>query len=93
MDDQKLKEIKYKVGKIASSMKKIEDAAHSEIKNHDDYLQVCGAMLAVCRNMAPKVGAKKFPGTSVGFQQAQKTAKATGQQMTMRKGGKVKKRS
>jgi hypothetical protein len=43
--------------------------------------------------MAPKVGAKKFPGTSVGFQQAQKTAKATGQKMTMRKGGKVKKRS
>ena len=43
--------------------------------------------------MAPKVGAKKFPGTSAGFQQAQKTAKATGQQMTMRKGGKVKKRS
>tara|TARA_R100000935_G_C2792424_1_gene146598 strand:+ start:693 stop:998 length:306 start_codon:yes stop_codon:yes gene_type:complete len=41
---------------------------------------------------APKVGAQKFPNTSGGFHQAQKTAKATGQQMTMRKGGKVKKR-
>ena len=43
-------------------------------------------------SMTPKVGAKKFPSTSPGFHQAQKTAKATGQQMTMRKGGKVKKR-
>ena len=43
-------------------------------------------------SMTPQVGGKKFPGTSVGFQQAQKTAKATGQSLTMRKGGKVKKR-
>ena len=51
MDEKKLKAIKYKVAKIAVSMKKIEDAATSEIKTHDDYLQVCGALLAVCRNM------------------------------------------
>jgi|TARA_R110000824_G_scaffold105148_4_gene248971 hypothetical protein len=51
MDEKKLKAIKYKVQKIAVSMKKIEDAATSEIVTHDDYLQVCGAMLAVCRNM------------------------------------------
>ena len=43
-------------------------------------------------SMTPQVGGKKFPGTSVGFQQAQKTAKATGQPLTMRKGGKAKKR-
>ena len=42
-------------------------------------------------SMTPRVGGKKFPGTSVGFQQAQKTAKATGQSLTMRRGGKVKK--
>jgi hypothetical protein len=42
-------------------------------------------------SMTPQVGGKKFPGTSVGFQQAQKTAKATGQSLTMRRGGKVKK--
>jgi|TARA_R110001583_G_scaffold105136_3_gene252567 hypothetical protein len=51
MDEQKLKAIKKKVEKIAISMKKIEDAANSEIKNPDDYLQVCGALMAVCRNM------------------------------------------
>ena len=51
MDETKLKEIKYKVEKIAVTMKKIENAANSEIKNPDDYLQVCGALLAVCRNM------------------------------------------
>ena len=48
-----------------------------------------------------KVGTKGAPtnqaftnsaNTSGGFHQAQKTAKATGQKMTMRKGGKVKKR-
>ena len=42
---------KNKVEKIASSMKKIEDAAHSEINSEDEYLQVCGALLAVTRNM------------------------------------------
>ena len=38
----------------------------------------------------PKVGAKKFPYTSSGVQQAQKHAKATGQKMDMagyKKGG------
>jgi hypothetical protein len=32
-------------------MAKIEEAAHSEIKKEDDYLQVCGALMAVTRNM------------------------------------------
>ena len=39
----------------------------------------------------PKVGAKKFPYTSAGMQQAQKHARATGQKVQMKKGGKVKK--
>ncbi len=39
----------------------------------------------------PKVGQRKFPYTSLGTQQAQKHARATGQRMTMKKGGKVKK--
>ena len=39
----------------------------------------------------PNVGKKKFPYTSMGVQQAQKHARATGQRMTMKKGGKVKK--
>ena len=32
-------------------MKKFEEVAHSEINNNEEYLQVCGAMLAVTRNM------------------------------------------
>ena len=39
----------------------------------------------------PKVGTRTFPYTSAGAQQAQKHARATGQKMTMKKGGKVKK--
>ena len=42
----------------------------------------------------PKVGAKKFPYTSAGVQQAQKHAKDTGQKVKMtgyKKGGKTKK--
>ena len=43
--------LKSKVDKIASAMKKIEEVAHSEINNNEEYLQVCGALLAVTRNM------------------------------------------
>jgi hypothetical protein len=39
----------------------------------------------------PNVGQRKFPYTSVGVQQAQKPARATGQKVKMKKGGKVKK--
>ena len=39
----------------------------------------------------PKVGTRTFPYTSAGAQQAQKHARATGQKMMMKKGGKVKK--
>jgi hypothetical protein len=39
----------------------------------------------------PNVGQRKFPYTSVGVQQAQKHARATGQKVKMKKGGKVKK--
>ena len=39
----------------------------------------------------PKVGSRSFPYTSAGAQQATKHARATGQRMTMKKGGKVKK--
>ena len=38
----------------------------------------------------PKVGTKKFPYTSAGHAQAQKHARATGQKLAMKKGGKVK---
>ena len=32
-------------------MKKFEEVAKSEINNNEEYLQVCGALLAVTRNM------------------------------------------
>ena len=39
----------------------------------------------------PTVGKKNFPYTSMGVQQAQKHARATGQKLALKKGGKVKK--
>ena len=48
---KQIEQLKNKVAKIASAMKKIEEAASSEINSDDEYLQVCGAMLAVTRNM------------------------------------------
>ena len=43
--------LKSKVDKIASAMKKFEEVAQSEINSKEEYLQVCGALLAVTRNM------------------------------------------
>jgi len=43
--------LKNKVDKIATAMKKIEKVAQGEITNPEEYLQVCGALLAVTRNM------------------------------------------
>ena len=46
-----MERLKNKVEKIASAMRKIEEVATGEIKSEDEYLQVCGALLAVTRNM------------------------------------------
>jgi len=43
--------LKSKVNKIATAMKKFEEVAHGEINSNEEYLQVCGALLAVTRNM------------------------------------------
>ena len=48
---KQMERLKNKVDKIASAMRKIEEAATGEIKSEDEYLQVCGALLAVTRNM------------------------------------------
>ena len=63
--------LKNKVEKIASAMKKIEEAASSEINSQDEYLQVCGALLAVTRNMY--VEALGPQGTSRMFQEVANT--------------------
>jgi Skp family chaperone for outer membrane proteins len=43
--------LKKELEKISTVMQKVEEIARSEIKNQDDYLRVCGAILAVTRNM------------------------------------------
>jgi hypothetical protein len=63
--------LKNKIEKIASAMKKIEAVASSEIKNQDEYLQVCGALLAVTRNMY--VEALGTQGTARMFQEVADT--------------------
>mgnify|MGYP003147898538 FL=1 len=50
-DQKRMELLKSKLDKISNAMKSIEDVASSHIKTDDDYLQVCGAMLAVTRNM------------------------------------------
>ena len=39
------------IQKLSDAMVKIEEAAESEIKSSEDYLQVCGALMAVTRKM------------------------------------------
>jgi len=51
MQKKQMELLKSKVDKIASAMKKFEEVAKSEINNNEEYLQVCGALLAVTRNM------------------------------------------
>jgi|TARA_R100001463_G_scaffold134308_2_gene196381 hypothetical protein len=46
-----LKEVKEKLTKISEAMQKIEDAARSGIKDTDDHMLVCSALMAVTRNM------------------------------------------
>ena len=43
--------LKKELEKISTVMQKVEEIARSEIKTRDDYLHVCGALLAVTRNM------------------------------------------
>ena len=63
--------LKSKVDKIASAMKKFEEVAHSEINSNEEYLQVCGAMLAVTRNMYVEVLGSE--GTARMFQEVANT--------------------
>ena len=37
--------------KLSTVMQKVEELASSEISSEKDYLQVCGALMAVTRNM------------------------------------------
>ena len=52
MQDQKQTDkIKKQLEKLSTVMQKVEQVAKDEISLPEDYLQVCGALLAVTRNM------------------------------------------
>ena len=52
MQDQKQTDrIKKQLEKLSTVMQRVEQVAKEEIHSPDDYLQVCGALLAVTRNM------------------------------------------
>ena len=52
MQDQKQTDkIKKQIEKLSTVMQKIEKGAKEEISSREDFLQVCGALLAVTRNM------------------------------------------
>tara|TARA_S200002703_G_C3712604_1_gene218890 strand:- start:272 stop:538 length:267 start_codon:yes stop_codon:yes gene_type:complete len=48
MQDPKLEK---QINLISSAMKKIEETARSMVRDNDDYMSVCSAMMAVTRNM------------------------------------------
>ena len=52
MQDQKQTDkIKKQLEKLSTVMQKVEQLAKEEISSPEDFLQVCGALLAVTRNM------------------------------------------
>ena len=52
MQDQKQTDkIKRQIEKLSTVMQRVEQLAKEEISSPEDFLQVCGALLAVTRNM------------------------------------------
>ena len=52
MQDQKQTDkIKRQIEKLSTVMQRVEKLAKEEISSPEDFLQVCGALLAVTRNM------------------------------------------
>jgi hypothetical protein len=52
MQDQKQTDkIKKQLEKLSTVMQRVEQLAKEEISSPEDFLQVCGALLAVTRNM------------------------------------------
>ena len=43
--------IKKQLEKLSTVMQRVEQVAKEEISSNEEYLQVCGALLAVTRNM------------------------------------------
>jgi len=74
MQDQKhLDKVKKQLEKISYLMQRFENVAREEISSNEEFLQVCGAMLAVVRNMyvealGPDDAAKMFEALANTFQ-------------------------
>ena len=74
MQDQKhLDKVKKQLEKISHLMQRFENVARENISSQEDFLQVCGAMLAVVRNMyvealGPDDAAKMFEALANTFQ-------------------------
>ena len=50
-DQKRMDKVKRQLERISYLMQRFENTAREEISSREDYLQVCGAMLAVVRNM------------------------------------------
>jgi len=74
MQDQKhLDKVKKQLEKISYLMQRFENVARENISSNEDFLQVCGAMLAVVRNMyvealGPDDAARMFEALANTFQ-------------------------
>jgi len=74
MQDQKQTDkIKKQLEKLSTVMQRIEQVAKEEISSNEEYLQVCGALLAVTRNMyvealGPYDTARMFEAVARSFQ-------------------------
>ena len=74
MPDQKqMDKVKRQLERISYLMQRFENTAREEISSREDYLQVCGAMLAVVRNMyvealGPVDAARMFEALAQTFQ-------------------------
>ena len=50
-DPEQMDKVKKQLEKLSSVMQQVEEVARANISSDEDVLQVCGAMLAVTRNM------------------------------------------
>ena len=71
-DPEQTDKVKKQLEKLSSVMQQVEEVARSNIKSDEDVLQVCGAMLAVTRNMyadalGPVDASKVFPAAADSF--------------------------
>ena len=72
-DHEQTDKVRKQLEKISYLMQRFENTAREEISSREDYLQVCGAMLAVVRNMSvealgPVDAARMFEALAQTFQ-------------------------